>query len=114
MAQLTTAIAEASVLAAAQGLKPELIFDALAENPALNCGYFSLKKNNILKHDFSPAFPLKHMLKDARFMLAEAAARKVSLPVTAAVEGLLAKSYNSGYGDKDLSAVLLNLEETIG
>ena len=114
VAQLTTALAEAAVLAAAQGIKPDLVFDALAENPALNCGYFGLKKNNILNKDFPPAFPLKHMLKDARFMLAEAAARKVELPVTAAVEGLLAKSYNSGYGDKDLSAVLLNLEEPLG
>ncbi len=114
VAQLTTAIAEAATLACAQGIAPELIFDALKENPALNCGYFSLKKDNILKRDFPPAFPLKHMLKDARFMLAAAAANKTELPVTKAVEGLLAKSYNSGYGDLDLSVVLRNLSEPAG
>ncbi|OGR41873.1 MAG: hypothetical protein A2X35_11215 [Elusimicrobia bacterium GWA2_61_42] len=114
VAQLTTALAEAAVLASAQGLDPALIFETLAANPALNCGYFGLKKENILKMDFSPAFPLKHMLKDARFMLAEAAARKIELPVTAAAEALMSRAAASGYGDKDLSAVLLNLSEPLG
>jgi len=113
VAQLTTALAEAAALAAAQGLAPELIFDTLAANTALNCGYFGLKKENILKKDFTPAFPLRHMLKDARFMLAEAAKKGLDLPVTSAVEKLLTKSYNTGYGEKDLSAILLNLEEPL-
>jgi len=114
LAQLTTALAESAVLAQAQGLAPELIFETLSLNPALNCGYFDLKKNNILKRDFTPAFPLKHMLKDARFMLDEAAKKKLSLPVTAAVASLMEKSYNSGYGEKDLSVVLRNLAEPLG
>ena len=114
IAQLTTALAESAALAEAQGIAPALIFEAIDQNPAMNCGYFSLKKNNILNKDFTPAFPLKHMLKDARFMLVEAARRKLQLPVTAAVETLLAKSYNSGYGEKDLSVILANLTETLG
>lgn len=114
VAQLTTALAEAAALAQAQGVDPALIFETLAHNPALNCGYFALKKENILKKDFPPAFPLRHMLKDARFMLEVAAAKKLELPVTAAVERLMAKSYNSGYGDKDLSVVLVNLAEPLG
>jgi 3-hydroxyisobutyrate dehydrogenase-like beta-hydroxyacid dehydrogenase len=113
VAQLTTAIAEAAALAEAQGIAPSLVFDAIERNPALNCGYFALKKQNVLNKDFPPAFPLKHMLKDARFMLEAAGARNLHLPVTAAVESLLAKSYNSGYGDKDLSVVLANLTESL-
>lgn len=114
IAQLTTALAESAVLAQAQKLDPALIFETLSHNPALNCGYFGLKKENILKREFPPAFPLKHMLKDARFMLAEAAKSKLELPVTAAVAALMTKSYNSGYGDKDLSVVLANLAEPLG
>lgn len=114
VAQLTTALAESAALARAQGLDTELIFETLALSPVLNCGYFELKKDNILKNDFPPAFPLKHMLKDARFMLAEAAQKKLSLPVTEAVEKLMEKSYNSGYGEKDLSVVLRNLTEPLG
>lgn len=113
VAQLTTALAESAALAQAQGLDPALIFETLAHNPALNCGYFSLKKDNILKREFPPAFPLRHMLKDARFMLAEAAKKRLELPVTAAVERLMTKSYNSGYGDKDLSVVLDTLAEPL-
>ncbi|HCC48358.1 MAG TPA: NAD(P)-dependent oxidoreductase [Elusimicrobia bacterium] len=114
VAQLTTALAESAALARAQGIDPALIFETLGHNPALNCGYFGLKKDNILKQEYPPAFPLKHMLKDARFMLAEAAKKKLHLPVTAAVESLMTKSYNSGYGDKDLSVVLANLSEPLG
>jgi len=113
IAQLTTALAEAAALAEAQGIAPALVFEAIEQNPVLNCGYFALKKENILKKDFPPAFPLRHMLKDARFMLAEASRRNLRLPVTAAVETLLAKSYNSGYGEKDLSVILTNLTETL-
>lgn len=113
VAQLTTALAESAALAQAQGIDPALIFETLAHNPAMNCGYFSLKKDNILKREFPPAFPLRHMLKDARFMLAEAAKKRLELPVTAAVERLMTKSYNSGYGDKDLSVVLDTLAEPL-
>lgn len=111
VAQLTTALAEAAALAAAQKIDPELVFATLAENPALNCPYFQMKKDNILKNDFPPAFPLKHMLKDTKFMLAEAAKSGLKLPVTAAVEKLLEKSYNSGNGGLDLSVVLRSLTE---
>jgi 3-hydroxyisobutyrate dehydrogenase-like beta-hydroxyacid dehydrogenase len=114
VAQLTTAITEAAALAEAQGIAPSLIFDTLAENPALNCGYFTLKKNNILNKDYPPAFPLRHMLKDARFMLAEAAKKNLELPVTAAAERLMEKSFNSGCGELDLSVVLRNLTEPLG
>ncbi len=113
LAQMTTALAESAALAQAQGLDPALVFAALGSNPALNCGYFALKKENILKGEFPPAFPLKHMLKDVRFILEEAAARRLTLPVTGAVAELMAKSYNSGYGDKDLSVVLAILAEPL-
>lgn len=113
IAQLTTALAESAALAEAQALDPALIFDTLAENPALNCGYFSLKKDNILKKEHSPAFPLKHMLKDARFMLAEAARKKLELPVTAAAEALMTRASELGYGDRDLSVIQLPLTEPL-
>lgn len=113
VAQLTTALAEAAALAQAQHIDPALIFETLALNPALNCAYFSLKKDNILKREYPPAFPLKHMLKDARFMLAEAAGKKLELPVTAAAERLLSRASDRGYGDKDLSVILDTLTEPL-
>ena len=109
--QMTAALAEAAALAGALKLDPELVFTALAANPALDCAYFRAKKENILKKDFTPAFPLQHMLKDARFILAEAAKNGLELPVTAAVEKLMENSYNSGYGGQDLSVILRSLTE---
>lgn len=114
LGQLNTALAESAALAQAQGIAPELIFETLSQNPALNCGYFQFKKEKMLTKHFPADFPLKHMLKDARYMLAEAAKKKLSLPVTAAVVSLMEKSYNSGYGEKDLSVVLNNLTEPLG
>jgi 3-hydroxyisobutyrate dehydrogenase-like beta-hydroxyacid dehydrogenase len=109
--QLSTAITEAAALAEAQKIDPALVFATLELNPALNCKYFQMKKDNVLKKDYPPAFPLKHMLKDSRLMLAAAAAAGLRLPVTEAMERLLAKSYNSGYGEKDLTAVLKALTD---
>ena len=105
VAQLTTGLAEAATLAKAMKIAPELIFEVLNESPALNCGYFKAKNENILKQEYPPAFALKHMLKDTRFMLEEARKAGVNLPITEAVEKLMAKSYNTGYGDSDLSVI---------
>ena len=113
VAQLTTALAESAALAQAQAIDPGLIFRALALNPALNCGYFGLKKDNILKREYPPAFPLRHMLKDARFMLQAAGKKRLELPVTAAAERLMTRALDSGYGAKDLSVVLDNLTEPL-
>ena len=49
-------------------------------------------------------------IKTARFMLAQARKAGLALPVTEAVEKLMAKSYNNGYGYSDLSVVLETLE----
>jgi 3-hydroxyisobutyrate dehydrogenase-like beta-hydroxyacid dehydrogenase len=111
VAGLTSALAESATLAERLGIDPKLIFSALAESPALNCGYFKMKERNILDKDFPPAFPLKHMLKDARFMLKEAAERGQQLPVTKAIEELMTAASRSGDGDRDLSVILKTLAE---
>ena len=113
LAQLTSAAAESAAFAEAQGIDPALVFRTISENPAMNCGYFALKRDNLLRKDYPPAFPLKHMLKDARFMLAEARARGLELPVTAAAAALMEKSAESGYGDKDVTGIHRNLTEPL-
>lgn len=113
VAQMSTALAESSALAAAIGLDPALIFRVFKESPALNCGYFAMKERNILSRTYDPAFALKNMLKDVRFML-EAAGGPERLPVTAAVEKLMAKSYNSGGAGQDLTVVAEALRRPAG
>ncbi len=109
LAQMTTGLCESAALARAFGLDPELIFRTTESSPALDCGYFRMKKNNLLKEEFPPAFALKDLLKDLRYMLAGAAARGRELPVTEAVEKLAAKTYNSGERNSDLTALYKSL-----
>ena len=113
VAQMTTGLAEAAALGTVMGLDSELIFQTLGESAALNCGYFNAKKNNLIKRQYPPEFPLKHMLKDTRFMLEEARKAGLALPVTQAVEKLMNKSYNNGGGDSDLSIILKTLESPL-
>jgi len=110
VAGLTSALAESAALAECLKIDPKLIFSVIKESPALNCGYFKMKENNILNKDFPPAFALKHMLKDVRFMIKEADERGQPLPVTRAIEGLMGKVARSD-AEKDLSVILKVLTE---
>src|SRR4029077_3991723 len=111
--QLTTALAEAVTLAESTGLQPELIFQVIKASPALNCGYFSIKEQALLKKDFSPAFSLNNLAKDVRFMVQEAKSRGVDLPITEAVGKLLEKARAEGLGPQDVAAVYLALKEPV-
>ncbi len=111
VAGITSALAESATLAGRLGIDPKLIFSVLYESPALNCGYFKMKEHNILNKEFPPAFALKHMLKDARFMLAEASARGQRLPVTAAIAELMTAADKAGDGESDLTVILKTLAE---
>ncbi len=109
VAGVTSALAESAALAGKLEIDPKLIFSVLAESPALNCGYFKMKERNILEADFPPAFALKHMLKDIRFMLSEAGERGQKLPVTEAIEKLMSSAFRDGDGEKDLTVILKTL-----
>ncbi|HRY28711.1 MAG TPA: NAD(P)-dependent oxidoreductase [Elusimicrobiota bacterium] len=109
VAQMTTGLAEAAALADTCGIDPARIFDVLKESPALNCAYYQIKKEPVLKKDFSPAFSLANMLKDVRFMTKEAGGRGLDLPVTQAVRALMESALQEGRGDKDLMSIYLTL-----
>ena len=105
VAQMTSALAEAVTLAEATGVNPKNIFEVLRNSPALDCGYFRIKEEAILKKDFSPAFSFANMLKDVRFMTQEASTRGISLPVTEGVKQLLELAAREGYSEQDVMAI---------
>ena len=109
VAQMTTALAESVALAEAAQLDPARIFDVLRQSTALDCGYFRMKEEALLKKDFQPAFSLANLLKDVRFILKEAAKRQQPLPVTEGVVHLLEEASREGLGNQDVSAVYLAL-----
>ncbi len=109
VAQMTTALAEAAALATAEGIDPAKVFEVIKQSPALDCGYFRIKEEAVLKRNFTPAFSLVNMLKDVRFMTAEAGRRGLPLPVTSAVQSVMEKSLSEGHGPDDLMSVYLTL-----
>ncbi|MCG2724675.1 MAG: NAD(P)-dependent oxidoreductase [Elusimicrobia bacterium] len=111
VAQLTSALCESSVLAETLEIDPQLIFNVLDESAALKCNYFNLKKQNILQKDYPPAFALKNMLKDLRFIIEESKIKKQQLPITESLEKLMHKSYNTGKANEDLTAIAETLKD---
>jgi len=114
VAQMTTALAEAVSLAEATGIDPAHVFQALRAAPALRCVYYDLKSEALLRKEFAPAFSLANLAKDVGFMVAEAQARGLELPVTEAVRKLLQKAKAQGHGEQDVSAVYLALQPEVG
>ena len=110
MGHMTSAIAEGTLFAEACGVNPALVFDTIEANPALQCKYFNMKRKSLIEKKFPPAFPLKHMLKDARFIMSAAEQKEIDIPVTAAVLELLEKSAGKGHGEEDISAMYEGLK----
>jgi len=105
VAQMTTALCESVALGKLLNLDPKKIFDVISVSPALNCGYYQIKKEALLNDDFTPAFSLENMLKDVRFMDQAAKEKRLPLPVTQAVKYLMESAMADGLGDQDLTAI---------
>jgi 3-hydroxyisobutyrate dehydrogenase-like beta-hydroxyacid dehydrogenase len=105
VAQMTTGICESVRLARACGLNPELIFDVIQASPALDCGYYRIKREPLIERDYAPAFALSNMLKDVRFMQKESVKRNIRLLVNTAVEEYMSSLVDE-YGDQDLSVIV--------
>lgn len=106
VAQMTTAICESVALSGIFNLDPAKIFDVLQESPALNCGYYSAKRNPLLKGDYQPQFSLSNVTKDVRFIDDAAATAGLVLPVTRAVRSLMEKGMDAGLGEDDLVGLI--------
>jgi 3-hydroxyisobutyrate dehydrogenase len=106
VAQMTTALAESVAFARATGLEPARVFDLIQASSSINCGYFAVKKEPLLKNQFPPAFSLENMTKDVRFIDEESKARGLTLPVTRAVRQTLEKAVAENLAQEDVSAVI--------
>jgi 3-hydroxyisobutyrate dehydrogenase-like beta-hydroxyacid dehydrogenase len=104
--QMTTAICEAVAFAKNLGVNPEKIFEVISHSPALNCGYYQIKKKPLLEGDFSPAFSVANMLKDVRYMDEAAKTARMGLPVTQAVRFILEAAMAEGLGAEDLTSIV--------
>jgi 3-hydroxyisobutyrate dehydrogenase len=106
LADLTETTAETLSFARLLGLDPAQIVDLLAANP-LGAPYAVQKAHTMLSGDFSPAFALKHALKDAELAAQAAAATGAALPLTSALLPRWREAAADGHADDDIAAVYL-------
>ena len=106
LADLTEATAETLSFARRLNLDPARIVDLLQSTP-LGAPYAVQKARSMLAGDFSPAFALKHALKDAELAAQAAQASGATLTLTSALLPRWRDTAASGHADDDLSAVYL-------
>ncbi len=106
LADLTETTAETLAFARRLGLDPAEIVDLLQANP-LGAPYAVQKARSMLAGDFTPAFALKHALKDAELAAQAAQAVGAPLTLTSALLPRWRDTAASGHADDDLAAVYL-------
>jgi 3-hydroxyisobutyrate dehydrogenase-like beta-hydroxyacid dehydrogenase len=91
------------------GLSPEAMLDTVFSGP-LNCGMFQVKAANLLNKSYPAAFPLKHLSKDAKFIVDTAFDLGAPVPVGQMILHLCRIGVAQGWGDEDISALAKVLE----
>ena len=104
LTSLTEMTAETLTFARDLGLDPAAIVDLLASTP-LGSPYAVQKARTMLAGDFTPAFALKHALKDAELAAQAAQASGTELSLTSAQLPRWRRAAASGHADDDLAAI---------
>lgn len=95
------------------GLEVDTVLDALLNGP-LGSPIFQMKAKGLKNGDFSPAFPLKHMTKDLKFLVDTAYETGAPIPVGQMLLHLFRTGVGQQWGDLDVSAILKVLEYLTG
>ena len=104
LADLAETTAESLAFARGLGLDPAVIVDLLGSNP-LGAPWAVQKARTMLAGDFTPAFALKHALKDAELAAQAAQASGAKLTLTDALLPRWRDAAASGYADDDVAAI---------
>jgi 3-hydroxyisobutyrate dehydrogenase-like beta-hydroxyacid dehydrogenase len=91
------------------GLSLEAMLDTVYSGP-LNCAMFQMKAPNLENKTYPTAFPLKHMTKDAKFVVDTAFELGAAVPVGQVLLHLYRTGVAQGWGDEDISAIARVLE----
>jgi 3-hydroxyisobutyrate dehydrogenase len=108
LAGLTEMTAETLSFARQLGLDPAAIMDLLESTP-LGSPYAAQKARTMLAGDFTPAFALKHALKDAELAAQAAHASGTDLTLTSALLPRWRRAAASGHADDDLAVIYTTL-----
>jgi len=113
LANMMQTFAEGLVLAAKNGVAPELMLEIL-DSSAAKSAMLSAKAPFILKRDFRTNFSTKWMHKDVGLALESAKALDLPLPLTAITEQMLRVAIAKGYGEDDFCSTIRVLEDLAG
>ena len=106
LASLNQAVAEALVVARADGLDPEVFYDVLQAS-AVAAPYVSYKRETFLKPEsVDVAFPVSLLQKDVGLGLELAREHHLDLPVATTVGRVLEDARRAGLADRDMAEVL--------
>lgn len=95
------------------GLSPDFILDTLLAGP-LGSAFYGLKAEMIKSGEYPVEFPLKHMLKDLRFVLRTAEEGKAAVPAARNLAALFEAGVDQGLADLDMAAIKRVLEAMSG
>ncbi len=86
------------------GLDFEAMLDTVASG-AMNAPMFQVKAGNLRDKNYPPAFPLKHLAKDAKFVVDTAYESGAPAPMGQMLLHLYRLGVAQGWGDEDISAI---------
>lgn len=95
------------------GLDLEAMLDVVASG-AMNAPMFQVKAPNFKVQSYPPAFPLKHLTKDAKFVLDTAYELGAPVPAGQMLLHLYRLGVAQGWGDEDISAIMRVMEHLSG
>ena len=111
IAMIYEGFAEALTLAKKLGVQPEKLVE-LTQASMVRSGVLDYKAPFVLKHDWTPNFPLRLMAKDLNLVKEAAAQQKLKLPALESLRAVYDKARELGKGDLDYAATLDVIEQT--
>ncbi len=110
IAMIYEGFAESMTLARKLGVEPAKMVE-LVQASMLRSGVTDYKAPFVLRHDFSPNFPLRLMHKDLHLLLDTAKEVRVKLPALETVDEIYELSSEEGWDDLDYCATIALLEK---
>lgn len=86
------------------GLHLDTMLEVILSGP-LSCGLYQMKSSMLRENDFPPQFPLKHMTKDAKFIVDTAFETGAPAPLAHVLLHLYRLGVSHGLGDQDFAAI---------
>ena len=102
-------LSESLLLAAHAGVAPATMLEVFGAS-ALAAPMYQTKGETLIRRDFTPNFYLRNMFKDLGLVLDASKQLGLELPATRAVHSAYRAAAETGFGEKDYSAVVEWLE----